>query len=143
MSKLSFKFIHDPDLVNDFFKSDPIFNLKSDIKNKNIDWENIQEEVIHWIIYGPNPPQYCIHIQDILEGKKIEISKIRIGVDSTKKGKSGGYRVIVFIERRYNVIVVMHLYSKKDKGDITQREKNKLSKWFKEYIASQKKGINT
>ena len=36
----------------------------------------------------------------------------------------------------------MHLFSKNEKPDLTPNEKNKLSKWFKKYIKSQKSEIN-
>ena len=142
MSRLIYNFLYDPDVVNSFFGSDRIFNLKSDIKGKDIDWEKIQEEVIQWIIQGPHSPQYVVHTQDFLDGKKIEIAKIRIGDESKGRGKSGGYRLVAFIERRFKVIVVMHLFSKNEKPDLTPNEKNKLSKWFKKYIKSQKSEIN-
>lgn len=142
MNKSKYSFIRDPGKVDEFFGWDSIFNLKKDIKGKKLDWEKIQEEILNWIINGPQPPQYSVHIQNSLGGKNIEISKIRISDDENEKGKSAGLRLVVFIERRYNVILVMHLFSKKEKNDLTQKEKNKLSKWFKNYVESEKQKMN-
>lgn len=75
MNKSKYSFIRDPEKVDEFFGWDSIFNLKKDIKGKKLDWEKIQEEILNWIINGPQPPQYSVFKQDFLEGKKLRYLK--------------------------------------------------------------------
>ena len=130
--------IDDIDVVSQFFNGYPLFNLRQDLKNCIYDKSVVHSELLSYIINGGRSPEYCSLISDILDGKKIEISKIRISDEYNNIGKSGGFRFIVFIERRIKVVTILHVYSKKNKKDLSSNELNKLKRWFKTYIKEQK-----
>ncbi len=62
---------------------------------------------------------------DQIPGVQSEIFKVRIGNSDSKKGKSGGYRVI-YQHLTNNEIVLITIYSKTEQEDITAQEIRKF-----------------
>lgn len=62
-----------------------------------------------------------------IQGKNI-VRKLRVKNSDIKKGKSGGYRLIYFIDAKTNILFPLILYSKSDKEDISINELNSLLK---------------
>jgi hypothetical protein len=59
------------------------------------------------------------------------IRKIRFGKGS--RGKSGGVRVIYYYHDIYVPILLMDIYAKNEKGDLSKAERNSLQKLVAEY----------
>ena len=83
------------------------------------------------------------HIQDdIREGVEIllltpdigaiiphsnEVRKLRLRNRDAQRGKSGGYRLLYYLENRESgVITLLFIYSKSDQSDVTARELQSL-----------------
>jgi mRNA-degrading endonuclease RelE of RelBE toxin-antitoxin system len=55
---------------------------------------------------------------DELTGAKYQLFKVRLKNSDTKKGKSGGYRVIYYLKTSQSIILVT-IYSKSDFSDVS------------------------
>ncbi len=53
--------------------------------------------------------------------------KIRLSISSKGKGKSGGARVITYVQFTHTKIYLLSIYDKSEQGDITQRD---LKNWI-------------
>jgi len=58
---------------------------------------------------------------DRIAGISYEVFKLRVRNSSTKKGKSGGYRVIYYVKTE-DLIILLSIYSKSEQVDITANE---------------------
>ncbi|WP_417609283.1 type II toxin-antitoxin system RelE/ParE family toxin [Owenweeksia hongkongensis] len=56
------------------------------------------------------------------------IYKIRLAISSNRKGKSGGARVITFVQIDEHTILLFSIYSKSDKASISDKEIRDLIK---------------
>ncbi len=67
-------------------------------------------------------------IKNLKENPKIGVSlgddlfKIRISNSSVPTGKSGGFRVIIYLSIENNRIILMRIYSKTEKDEISDKE---------------------
>lgn len=61
-------------------------------------------------------------------GKHIgkSIYKIRISINSKGKGKSGGARIITYVQVHQSSVYLLSIYDKSEKEDISNEELNKL-----------------
>jgi len=53
-----------------------------------------------------------------------------------QKGKSGGLRCIALVDDYTLRCIILHIYSKNIKEDITKKEENQLKKLLNKYISS-------
>jgi mRNA-degrading endonuclease RelE of RelBE toxin-antitoxin system len=51
-----------------------------------------------------------------------DLYKMRMANPDAGEGKSGGYRIIYMVKTEHKVIILMTIYSKSDKENITDRE---------------------
>lgn len=51
-----------------------------------------------------------------------EVKKLRVPNSDIARGKSGGYRLIYFVDRNHGKVVPLLLYSKSRKADVTAKE---------------------
>lgn len=63
------------------------------------------------------------------------IRKLRIGVGKKNKGKRGGARVIYYYHHDNIPLVLLAIYAKGEKIDLTPNEKKELKKLITEYVA--------
>ena len=56
--------------------------------------------------------------------------KIRIAISSKGKGKSGGGRVITYLEVIRSAVYLLTIYDKNEKDTITDKELQELLKWI-------------
>jgi len=64
----------------------------------------------------------------IREFKSFEIYKARLNNSSSKIGKSGGFRVIYYLKRSEEYILVLSIYSKTSRINISKKEILKILK---------------
>ena len=57
--------------------------------------------------------------------------KVRIGIASKGKGKSGGARVITHLQISESIVFLLSIYDKSEQADITDAELNELLKFVK------------
>ncbi|MGV0828279.1 hypothetical protein F0358_10830 [Empedobacter brevis] len=70
----------------------------------------------------------------ISDSKTARIIKLRIKNSSAKKGKSGGFRMIYYINNKTKELVFMEIYSKIGKNKINNLNSDEYPKMLKEYI---------
>lgn len=58
---------------------------------------------------------------DQIPGMDYTLFKVRIKNSDVQKGKSGGYRIVYYVKTATNILLIT-LYSKSDKSDITADE---------------------
>ena len=83
----------------------------------------------------PNLRQDLTYLHDILQGNpKLGANlgdncyKIRLQNTSVKKGKSGGFRVIIFLLEEDKIIRLLAIYSKSEKDSMRDEEIKKVLK---------------
>jgi mRNA-degrading endonuclease RelE of RelBE toxin-antitoxin system len=54
--------------------------------------------------------------------------KIRLGIESKQKGKSGGARVIAYVVTENQEVILLTIYDKKDKSNLRSNELDELLK---------------
>ena len=54
--------------------------------------------------------------------------KIRLGIESKQKGKSGGARVITYVVTENQEVILLTIYDKKDKSNLRTNELDELLK---------------
>lgn len=52
--------------------------------------------------------------------------KIRLGIESKQKGKSGGARVITYVVTENEEVILLSIYDKKDKSNLRPNELDEL-----------------
>lgn len=70
----------------------------------------------------------------ISDSKTARIIKLRIKNSSAQKGKSGGFRMIYYINNKTKELVFMEIYSKIGKNKINNLNSDEYPKMLKEYI---------
>jgi hypothetical protein len=73
---------------------------------------------------------------DIIQGAG-GVRKLRWKTGKDNKGKSGGVRVIYYYELD-NMVILITLYSKKEKENLTQSEKGEIKKYLPQLIRQMK-----
>lgn len=64
------------------------------------------------------------------------IRKLRVPIQAQGKGKSGGARVIYYFHDDTIPLVLLSIYAKNEKVDLTQDEKKTLRNYAAEYVAA-------
>ena len=136
---MKYSVIVDDCAVSDVFGSDLPFNLKKEIKRYIKDnvllLNRIEELIADEIINGVHPPKVAI----ITKYDKCEILKMRYtGLNNA--GSSYGFRLIVLVDHINHFGILLSIYHKKDKGDLSMNEKNMLKKLCVKYYLSIMKG---
>jgi mRNA-degrading endonuclease RelE of RelBE toxin-antitoxin system len=54
------------------------------------------------------------------------VYKIRLAIESKNKGRSGGARVITFVKMENEKVLLLSIYDKSEKDNLTEREIKKL-----------------
>lgn len=67
---------------------------------------------------------------------KILVVKIRIADIESRKGKQGGFRCIVLIDLTQNYALLLHIYHKKNKTDLTNSDIKDFAQFHRIYIDS-------
>lgn len=136
-SESKYLVIIDPEKVNLLFQNISPFNLKKDFKKINdIPDYKIAGE-IRAILQGKVRGKAYTEISyQIYKGKKISISKVRLTDLKQQKGKRGGLRCIALVDDYTLRCIILHIYSKNIKEDITKKEENQLKKLLNKYISS-------
>ena len=89
-----------------------------DLKNLKKKYRKIEED-IEWLLNELNEGKIGDRLQEFQD---LEIYKKRIQNSSTKIGKSGGFRVIIYVKRVIDTFVILTIYSKNDKTNISKKE---------------------
>ena len=88
-------------------------DFKTQTRKLSKRYHNLQTDLqplLDQLIQGETPGDRIQGIQSI-------VYKVRLKNSNTKKGKSGGYRVIYYLKSQDNILLVT-LYSKSDRTDI-------------------------
>ncbi len=128
--------ILDPEVNIEVFGSDTPFNLKKDIKN-------LQKETVERIVgeIGASLEQklkVSVLYESRVNNLTVSCIKMRIIDDNNNKGKSSGFRCIVIVDEIRKWCIVLHIFKKSDKLNISNDENNKLKKLFNKYVKSLK-----
>ena len=96
------------------------FTAKSvkDLKNLKKKYRKIEED-IEWLLDELNQGKIGDRLQEF---QNLEIYKKRIQNSSAKVGKSGGFRAIIYIKRVIDTFVILTIYSKNDKTNVSKKE---------------------
>lgn len=70
-----------------------------------------------------------------------KVIKLRVPNSSQNKGKSAGFRVIYFINKRNNEIVFLNIFSKVGKGGKDNVPKSEIKEYMETYKSEQKSGL--
>ena len=89
---------------------------KAEIKNLAKKYKNILSDLDEFIKEIKNN-----NLGDRLQGLPIPIYKSRIKNSSNNKGKSSGFRIIYHLKIN-NIIYILSIYSKNEKGNINQKD---------------------
>lgn len=113
-------------------------SLQRDFKkcfSKNIDKE--KDRLLKDLGKEMSKPITSHHkLKGITQQAKASIVKIRLSDPDGKSGKSGGYRCIVLINTVSNEALLLHIYSKKDKDDLTKEEIEVFNYLYQSFIES-------
>lgn len=124
---------YDPDIITESFKSTP-FNLKKDLKPfSQDDIERFAEEIVNEICHGTErPPLITTPHWD--KSRNYGWIKVRLEDKENNRGKSGGYRCIVLIDKVLNAVFVLHIYRHgRVKADLNIKEIKALNSIVDEY----------
>lgn len=113
--------------LKDFFPDNP-FNLKNDFKKIGIELkEDIIQEIAAQIIRGFNRKE-CIKLDyKINKEQNVHVILTKIKLSLVKKKKKAALRCISIIDEINNLCIVLHIYEKNKKKDLSLEEL-KLSK---------------
>ena len=120
-----------------FFNSNP-FNIKRDLKNNGIKLEEEKEQIVKGIaaqiLLGYGRKQ-CIELFSckVKQNKSLKIVMAKIKTELDYKGNNKTLRSICLIDEVKNYCIILHIYSKNNKEDLSQSEKNMTKKMFKQY----------
>ena len=129
--------IIDPEKVDLLFQNILTFYLKKDLKKINdIPDYKIADEIRAVLQGKVRGKAYTEISYQIYKGKKISISKVRLTDLKQQKGKRGGLRCIALVDDYTLRCIILHIYSKNIKEDITKNEENQLKKLLNKYISS-------
>ena len=136
---MKYSIIVDEFAVSDVFGFDLPFNLKKEvkryIKSNILLLSEVEETIADEIINGIHPPKVAM----ITKVNECEILKIRYS-GFNNRGSSYGFRFIVLVDHINCYGILLSIYHKKDKKDLSMDEKNDLKKLCIKYYLSIKKG---
>jgi len=114
------------------------FNLRRDCKSvSSKELKEICEELSDTIYKGNKPPTCtCLH-RSRNNGRNICALKIRVSDPKSKKGKSGGYRCVILMDEEKQTGILLTLFRKVDRQDLTQIEKKNVCKLVEIYAKQQ------
>ncbi len=98
-------------------KVDQSIEFKKNLKQLEKKYRSIEEDIeplIQQLEAGETPGDRII-------GNKYPVFKIRVKNSDSKKGKSGGYRVIYYTKTPEAILLTM-IYSKSERGNISNAE---------------------
>ena len=128
-NEIKYKLIIDVEKVNTFFNNESPFNLKKDLKSISY-FDEFKVNLLEEGAYPDNPPQRCVLHKIVIDNKTIAIKKIRVDGGF---GKSSGFRCVVYYDEYHDeavLVVLMHVFSKSEKSDLSIVEKNRIKKLF-------------
>ena len=131
---MEYSVIYDAPSIDECFGSLSPYNLSKDTKEiSEQELESIAKNVTDELRYGPRFPGY-VNIYICKKDKDINYSKVRCGDKTRKKGKSGGYRCVVFVDNKLHIGYLLHIYRHSGGEDnISKKDKNKLEKLVEHY----------
>ena len=134
--------IIDPNVNDEVFGNDNPFNLKKDLKTCKSKYKLQEVDLARYIadeiINDPNPPKHC----KICEFNYSGLRKLRMPDTKNKKGSSFGFRIIVLVDFINNYAILLHIYNKIDKKDLSGIEKNKIKELNKKYDEALNDNVN-
>lgn len=130
-----YKVLIDVPKLYEIFKEDSPFNILKDVKDLEITEDELEilgKNIADELIIGPHSKTYVILHWD--DKHLVNYSKIRCQIESSNKGKSSGYRCIVLVDNKEHIAYLLHIYTHKEKDNISNKENNQLHKLVEEYI---------
>lgn len=114
------------------------FNLKKDLKKNKIDLLEIIYFLKGILIDGTGGTRFVDLYQRYFTKDrmqfKIAFSKIRMANRSINKGKSSSFRIIILYDSYNRLAFVLHIYSKKESDNLTNKEMNLLRLMADSYL---------
>ena len=108
---MSFKILNTPE-----FKKE-IRRLSSKYPSLHSDFSNFLEELLENPLQGKSLGNNCY--------------KVRLSISSKRRGKSGGARIITFVQIVDKIIILISIYDKSERADIADKEiRERLKKYF-------------
>ena len=134
-----YKVIIDPLAIDDVFGNISPFNLARDIKGYSNDLlRSLSQEIAALLKRGPRGKSYVEISAEFLNKKKISLSKFRIADKEKWQGKSGALRCIAIVDNLNRLCIVLHVYEKSKKENISRKSENQAKKMLKRYFESLK-----
>lgn len=124
------------------------YNIKHDFKKNGIKYneENklkISQEIVSEIQKGIGRKScVCLYYLVIDQKRKLKLYllKIRFGID--EKSKRDAYRSLVLCDEQNGICIILHIYAKNKKENITKKEECEFKNIVEEYILNIKEGEN-
>ena len=135
---MQYSIVLDAEVIDEQFSAYSPYNLKKDIKHlSEEELETIGLKLVNELKIGPHSPVY-VEIYNCKKERKINFSKIRVGDEKRKGGKSNGYRCILLIDNIHKYGYLLHIYrhSHGENDNIRDSDKNKLKCLVEEYYKS-------
>ena len=134
--------VADEDVIDQTFRSISPFNLKNDFKTHfGRDYTQEKKSLIQDLSLSINEPtgnsvkrMALGHLE--IENKMIYVVQVRMADQVSKKGKSGGFRCIVLLDKLINVGYLLHIFPKNKVDKIDEQERKKLNTLLVKYIYS-------
>lgn len=133
-NKKDFQVVYDHAIIDKNFGPYSPFNLKKNLKDiSESEAIEMSKAIAAELKTGPGRPTYqVLHTSPL--NIKITYAKIRCRDRSRSAGKSKGWRCIVLIDNINSIGFVLHVFSHRDKDNISQNEHNALRRVVEEYI---------
>lgn len=134
MSSHTYRVLIDIPKLQEAFGEVSPFNISKDVKNLGITEEILKllgKSIADELERGPHYKTYVVLFWD--KDHVVNYSKIRCTNEYLKKGKSSGYRCIVLVDNNDNIAYLLHIYSHKEKDNISNNDKRQLRKLVEEY----------
>ena len=128
---MCYEIIVDPEVVHDVFKDKLPFNLKNELKKIRRTYGIKREEIEEFL--GDESRFLKKDLITYYHDKYVAIAKLRYANKSINKGKSGGLRLIFMIDYVHKYIILLSVYSKSDKDELSTEEQNKIKILAKKY----------
>lgn len=134
---MKYEIIYDADIIEILFNSYLPFSLEKDLKEyTEEELSNIINEIIDDIIKPEKPPQRCLIYKKKVNKFDIMIVKYREKNPKLKGGKSGGIRCLLLKDTYNRRGILLHVFSKKEKDDLTETQKKQLKQLLEIYVNS-------
>lgn len=135
----NYRVVIDPTAIDDVFGNISPFNLAQDLKGFRHNFvKSLSEEIAALIKIGPHGKSFVEISYEYLNKKKIAISKFRIADKEKCQGKSGALRCIAIVDNLNHICIVLHIYEKRKKENISKKSENRLKEMLKSYVDSLK-----